>query len=98
MAVPKVRTKEKDPDAKLDYKLDWSDWLAETPSGADTISTSTWTVTSGLTKESDANDDDSTTIWLSGGTAGSDYEIINSIVTDGGRQDDVALTIYVRNR
>jgi len=41
----------KDPDAVLDYGFDWSDWLAD----GETISTSTWTVETGITKDSDSN-------------------------------------------
>ena len=54
----------KDPDEVLDYSIDWSTWL-----DSDTISSSSWTVESGITKDSDSNDTTSTTIWLSGGTA-----------------------------
>jgi hypothetical protein len=56
---------EKDPDAVLDYAIDWTDRL-----GSDTISTSTWTVPSGITKDSDNKTTAKTTIWLSGGTVG----------------------------
>jgi hypothetical protein len=50
----------KDPQAVLDYGFDWSKWL-----GTDTISTSTWTVPVGITKDSDTHDTTTTTIWLS---------------------------------
>jgi len=84
---------EKDPQAVLDYAIDWSDWL-----GSDTISTSAWTVPAGITKDSDSNTTTTTTIWLSGGTADTDYELINHIVTAGGREDDRTITIRVRQR
>lgn len=73
----------KDPDAVLDYEIDWSTWL-----GSDTISTSAWTVPAGLTKDSDTNTTTTATIWLSGGTAGEVYELTNHIVTAGGREQD----------
>jgi len=76
----------KDPNAVLDYTLDWSDWLE-----ADTIAASTWTVDAGLTKNSDSFTDTTTTVWLSGGTAGQVYEALNRIVTAGGRTADRVL-------
>lgn len=81
----------KDPDAVLDYSVDWAAWL-----GADTIATSTWPVVpAGITKDSDTNDTTSATIWLSGGTAGQTYQITNRIVTAGGRTDDRTITIQI---
>ena len=64
----------------LDYTLDWSTWL---PVG-DAISTSNWVAT-GLTSSSASISGNKTTIWLTGGTAGSDYTITNTITTTGGR-------------
>lgn len=83
----------KDPDAVLDYQIDWSDWL-----GSDTISSSSWTVPTGITKDSDTNDTTSTIIWLSGGTVGTTYSIINHIVTASGRKDDRTIYIEVQER
>jgi len=83
----------KDPDAVLDYQVDWSDWL-----DTDTISTSTWTVPTGITKDSDTNTTTAATIWLSGGTAGTSYNIVNHIVTAAGREDDRTIIIKVRER
>lgn len=83
----------KDPDAVLDYGLDWTAWL-----DGDTISTSTWTVPEGITKDSDTKDTTTTTIWLSGGTDGSSYELTNHIVTAAGREDDRSITITMRER
>jgi len=71
-------TFKKTPEAVLDYKHDWSDWL-DTGEG---ITSSTWQVESGLTKDSDTNDTDSATIWLSGGSIGRNYRVTNTIVTD----------------
>jgi len=84
---------EKDPQAVLDYSIDWTDWLV-----SDTISTSTWTVPSGITKVSDSKTTVKTTIWLSGGTADTDYELINHIVTANSREDDRTITIRVRQK
>jgi len=64
----------------LDYVVDWATWL-----GADTISTSAFAVTSGITVDSDANDTTSATVWLSGGTGGTQYTVTNTITTAASR-------------
>ena len=84
----------KDPDAVLDYGLDWSNWLAS----GETISSSSWVVETGLTKDSSSNTTTTTTVWLSGGTAGRTYRITNSIVTSAAREDDRSLLIKVQER
>lgn len=88
-----TNTFEKDPNAVLDYPIDWSDWL-----DSDTISTSAWTVEPGITEDSSSNTTTVATIWLSGGTAGETYSITNTIVTAGGRTNDQTITIEVKNR
>lgn len=75
----------KDPNALLDYAIDWSPWLATT---TDTISTSTWSVPSALSIFTSNFGTASTVVWLSGGTAGEVYEVINHITTVNGRADD----------
>jgi hypothetical protein len=80
----------KDPEARLDYQIDWSTWL-----GADTISASTWSATSGITIDSDANTTTTATVWLSGGTLGQTYEVTNHITTAAAREDDRTLFIRI---
>jgi hypothetical protein len=83
-----------DPQAVLDYQIDWSAWL-----GTDTISTSTWTVPTGLTQPSASSHSDTTaTVWLAGGTEGNSYTVTNHILTASGRQDDRSITITVAQR
>ena len=84
----------KDPDSTLDYQVDWSDWMAE----SDTIADSAWTVPDGITKASDTYDATTATIWLSGGSAGSSYEVVNRITTQDSRVDERALMIMVMER
>lgn len=99
--------KTKDPDAVLDYKFDWagltngeegaiSDWLDED----ETIATYTLTPDDGLVVDShDLTDNDtSVTYWLSGGTAGQSYRVVNHIVTSAGREEDRTMIIEVRER
>ena len=83
----------KDPAAILDYGFNWLSWLA-----GDTIQTSTWTVPTGLTKVSDSATTSTTTAWISGGTAGTDYTVVNRIVTAGGRTDERSIIFQVRER
>jgi hypothetical protein len=85
---------DKDPDAVLDYCLDWSKWLANN----EHITQSTWTPSAGVTVESTTATASVTTVWLSGGTPGYPFTIVNHIVTDQGRQDDRTITIRVRER
>jgi hypothetical protein len=83
----------KDPDEVLDYKIDWAPRLAE-----DTITTSTWTVPDGITKDRDDKDETSTTIWLSSGVLNASYEILNRIVTVGGRTMDQTVKIKIKSK
>lgn len=87
---------EKDPGDILDFEADWAaddeDWL-----DGDTISASAWTVPDGITKDSDTHTSTTTTIWLSGGTAGSSYKLTNQITTAGGRTANKSRYILVRN-
>jgi hypothetical protein len=93
---------EKDPQSRLDYSIDWSDWM---PS-EDSILNSSWTI---QTITGDLNplttDDDQynastsiTTIYLAGGTAGNTYRITNTITTDDGLIDERYFRLVVRDR
>lgn len=80
----------KDPDARKDYGFDWDEWLLEV---TDTIQVSVWLVPEGLTKLSESNDLNGSTVWLGGGTAGEAYIVTNRITTVGGRTDDRSMII-----
>jgi hypothetical protein len=84
----------KDPDAVLDYQVDWSSWLAT----GDTIAASVWVVQIGITKVTDTHTTTTATIWLSGGTVGTSYTAANKVTTVGGRTDERTLTISVEQR
>lgn len=86
----------KDPAAVLDYKFDWSSWLAS----GETISTRTVTPATGITVDSSSITDTNTsvTVWLSGGTAGTEYTVACKIVTSAARTDERTLTIQVEDR
>jgi hypothetical protein len=83
----------KDPQALLDFSVDWTSWL-----GSDTIATSTWTVPTGLTKVSDSKTTEIATVWLSGGTVGQEYTVTNHIKTAAGREDERSIIIQVQER
>ena len=74
----------------LDYVEDWATWL-----GADTISSSAWSVTGGLVVDTETNTTTTATVWLSGGTFGATGEATNTIVTAGGRTATSILTVRV---
>lgn len=93
----------KDPDADLDYEMDWAGgapgpWLAT----GETISTSTWTAPAGLTVgtggQAPSHDTTTTTVWLLGGTVDKTYRVVNRITTSAGRVDDRSIWIKVRQR
>lgn len=82
----------KDPNAVLDYIVNWATFL-----GADTIASDSWEGTGGpggITSVLETNSTTASTIWLSGGTLGQKYALTNRIVTAGGRTED--RTIYVK--
>ena len=83
----------KDPNAILDYSIPWTAWLA-----SDTIASSTWTVPTGITNTLATNSTTTATIWLSGGTVGTEYALVNRIVTAGGRTQDQTIYITIEER
>jgi hypothetical protein len=84
----------KDPEANLDYQLDWSPWLEDN----EIITTSTFIATTGLTVASSSHTATTATVWLSGGTVGTSYTVTNEIITSGGRIDDRSFTVRVEQR
>jgi hypothetical protein len=83
----------KDPNAVLDYKLDWTSWLA-----LDTLLTVTWSVPQDLVKTTQANDQYTSTIWLSGGRAGTSYTVECRVTTLGGRTEERSFKVICQDR
>jgi hypothetical protein len=81
-----------DPDAVLDYAIDWSNWLAD----GEAITAATWTV-SGATNDSSSVVDGVATVWLSAAT-GSTITATCRVQTDSGRTDERTLIIPVAER
>lgn len=85
-----------DPDAKLDYAVNWAAWL-----GDDTIASSDWVVPAPLVLEetpAPSYNDTATTAWISGGEVGARYRVVNRIVTAAGRVDDRTVTLVCMDR
>lgn len=84
----------KDPGSTLDYTIDWTDWLGSTD--GDICDAVTYTVDAGLDPSSaiggseTAVTDTTTRITLTGGTAGTIYNVRAEMTTAAGR-------IVVRN-
>ena len=81
----------KDPDEVLDYVRDWTAVL-----DGDTIATSTWTPPTGITVDSNSHTDTTATAWISGGTLGQSYDVLNRVTTAGGRTFDKTLRFIIR--
>ena len=83
----------KDPQAVLDYRVDWESWL-----GADTMASSAWFISGPdalLVADSSSNSSTATTVWLSGGALYRQYTVTNRVTTSEGRTDDRSITVDV---
>jgi hypothetical protein len=96
------------PQSNSDFTVDWSGALG----GVDPIVSSTWTPLEedGLTVTDSALTDSTTTVWVSGGTAGSEivggiytfgqlatyYHLRNAITTAAGRTDERTITFVTK--
>jgi hypothetical protein len=87
------QTFNKDPDARLDYKEDWTAWL-----DGDTITGSEWIVPDGITEDGTSFDDTTATIWLKDGTLGGNFQVTNRITTAGARINDRTITVRIRQQ
>lgn len=88
----------KDPDATLDYSLDWSKWLAQI---ADTIASVTVVLSGGteLTVVSHGFDGGVTTATISGGaTLASMQSVTFRVTTANGRIDDRTVYLQITER
>ena len=84
----------KDPGAKLDWHFDWGAWLEED----ETITSSEFIVSSGLSVVSTSAVATNTTVWLEGGRTGQVYKVVNRITTSASRIDERSVMIRVRDR
>jgi len=90
----------KDPDAQLDYTVDWGVSFLST---GETISTSSWSVsptgsTDDVNEVSSSNDSTTATITANRGRRGVKYLLTNSITTSDSRQDDRSIVVLCEER
>lgn len=90
-----MTTFKKDPNAVLDYTVDWTPYLTPV---ADTISTVTWVLSSGLAKVSQSNTMTAATAFISGGVLGNTETLTCRITTAAGRTDDRTISLRIVNR
>lgn len=88
----------KDPDAILDYAIDWgAEYL-----GGDVIAQSEWSVipdeAGGVTIEGSDFDAAVSTVKAGGGAPGRIYKLVNRVVLDSGRIDDRSIVLRVEQR
>jgi len=104
-----IGRKKKDPQAILDYVIDWQDWDIDDPNGpylesGETVASSSWTIVGideaspTLVQDAETHNDTLTEITVSGGTAGEKYEVKNTITTSEGRTDERTFLIMVEHR
>lgn len=83
----------KDPADIRIYVINWATWL-----GSYTISTSAWTLPSGLTDVADSNTSTTTQIKISGGSNGREYTVANTIVNSNGETKKVSFQLHVETQ
>ncbi len=79
------------PSDKLNYTVDWSEWLTS----PDTIASVVWTVPNGITSSGPANTTTQASIVLTGGTQGVSYDVVCQITTAAGLVSSRTLTIQI---
>ncbi|WP_448582478.1 phage fiber-tail adaptor protein [Thermaurantiacus sp.] len=88
----------KDPGARLDYRFDWSERVAD----GRAITASDWLVepqtAAGLVIESAAIDGATTVVWLAGGEQGRVYAVRNRVALSDGQIDERSLIVRVEQR
>jgi hypothetical protein len=89
----------KDPQAVLDYMIDWgADYLAV----GELVAASGWSVApdeaGGVTVAGSDFDSASSTVKAAGGIAGHVYSLINRITTSAGRIDERSILVRVESR
>lgn len=99
----------KDPDETLDFRFDWaplvngtgdSNWLDQTTSPVEMISSQTTTADTGLTVDNSGitNNNTTVTVILSGGTAGNKYKVTNRITTSNSQVAERTAIVYIADR
>ncbi len=84
----------KTPAGVRDFSIDWS-----TDLGTDTITgTPTHVLETGITKDSQTNTTTATSLVISGGTLGKQYQITSTIDTAGGKTHEVIWFLTIQDK
>lgn len=83
-----------DPQARLDFAFDWTEWLA----AGETITAFTTTADTGVTVDSSSQTGGLVTVWLTDGVLGSTARVTCHVTTSAGRADDRSITVRVVDR
>jgi hypothetical protein len=92
----------KDPDERLDYRLDWAAEMAAMD--GDTIQDSQWVVDDANLTLLDSGGfspsftDTSTQVWLSDGIEGVTYTLTNRVTTAGGRILEQSIRLKIKTK
>jgi hypothetical protein len=92
-----IGTRYKDPDATRRYTIDWTRWLASQSPG-EVISESDWLVPDGLLMQDHGHEPYKTIVWLSGGTLGATYSVINRVITSVGQVQDATIELIMEHK
>lgn len=88
----------KDPDSRIDYRVDWGAAYL----GPNLIVASSWQVTpvhaNGLAVIADGHDGRSATVTLEGGQAGGSYALTNRVTLSNGETDERSVAVRVEQR
>lgn len=79
------------PAERLDYRITWAARLAD----GEVIATSAWALPDDLELVSGEKTDDTTTALITGGTAGTTAELVNTVTTSLGHTMVERKTLYV---
>lgn len=85
----------KDPNAVLDYTVDWTDWLTPV---ADVIVSVEWVPSTGITVVSSSSTSTTATAFCSGGVPDADEFVTCRITMAGGRTDDRTINFSMLQR
>ncbi len=93
-----MRTFYKDPDSTRPYSIDWAPWLNDL---GETIASAAWIVDDGLgidPAHTPSVVGGVHTLWVTGGTVGSQYGMTSRVTTANGYVEDSTITIKIRQK
>jgi hypothetical protein len=96
MTLSEQQIFEHDPDAILDYSIDWSKWMTT----GDTLSSATWSLPAGVTGTNDHISGSKAVIFIevTADPPARKYNLTCHITTTAGREDDRTIQLVVTDR